>query len=330
MRISFCAEIFSKCRHSKNLKQMKKILVIGSSNTDLIAKVKDFPAAGETIEGLSYMQAMGGKGANQAMAAHKLGGDVSFIACLGDDSNGQHALEYYKKEGLDVSSSLIVKDFSSGTAIILVDERGENCIVITPGANNLLTPEYILTVEDKIVEADILVLQMEIPYETVQLVCSIAKKHGKKVMLNVAPARALDEEILNKLEILIVNETEAETISGEKIGMVGKEAVVDKLLSMGATTVILTLGKKGCYFKNEKNSFSIPAFKVEAKDSTAAGDTFCGALAAELSKEKDWEDALRFASAASAICVTKMGAQPSIPLEKEVKLFLSHSKALHN
>jgi ribokinase len=301
---------------------MKKILVIGSSNTDLIAKVKYFPVAGETIEGISYMEARGGKGANQALAAHKLGGNVSFITCLGDDSNGQNALNYYKKEGLDVSSSKIVKDIPSGTAMILVDESGENCIVITPGANNMLSPEYILEVEDKIRESDIIVLQMEIPYETIKTICAIAKKLGKKVILNVAPARELDEDILNNVEILIVNEIEAETISGDKIDIIGQEKVVDKLLSMGPSTVILTLGKAGCFVKNGNIAKQIDAYKVDALDTTAAGDTFCGALAARLSKNEEWSKVLKFASAASAICVTRMGAQPSVPSEQEVFDFL--------
>ncbi len=301
---------------------MKKILVIGSSNTDLIAKVKNFPAAGETIEGNSYMQAMGGKGANQAMAAHKLGGDVSFITSLGDDSNGQHALSYYKKEGLEVSSSLIVEDVPSGTTMILVDEKGENIIVISPGANQKLSPSYIQKVEGKIKEADILVLQMEIPYETVVAVCELSQMYKKQLILNVAPARKLEEEILKSVDILLVNETEAETITGEKIELIGKDVVVGKLLSMGAKTAVLTLGKAGCFFKNEQDSFEIRAFTVDAIDTTAAGDTFCGAIAAEIGKGHNWQEALIFASAASAICVTKMGAQPSIPSEQEVNTFL--------
>ena len=302
---------------------MKKIVVIGSSNTDLIAKVKNFPAAGETVQGISYMQAMGGKGANQAMAAHKLGGDVSFITSLGDDSNGQHALAYYKNEGLKVSSSLIVEDIPSGTAIILVDEQGENCIVINPGANQKLSPSYIERIEGKIVEADILVLQMEIPYETVKAVCRLSTKYDKQLILNVAPARKIDEEILKNVNVLLVNETEAETISGEKIDLIGKVAIVDKLLSMGPATIILTLGKAGCFFKNEQESFHINAFAVDAIDTTAAGDTFCGALASEIAKGHSWKQALVFATAASAICVTKMGAQPSIPSEKAVNTFLN-------
>ncbi|NOU62259.1 ribokinase [Marinifilum caeruleilacunae] len=304
---------------------MSKILVVGSSNTDLIAKMKKFPKAGETIEGLSYMQAMGGKGANQAIAAHRLGGDVNFITCLGDDANGQNTLKYYNEEGIDVSSAIIVEGVSSGTAMIFVDEQGENCIVITPGANNSLSPDYISIMEEKIAETEIVVLQMEIPYDTVKTVCALAKKHKKTVILNDAPARKLDEEILKTVDVLVVNEMEAETISGEKIESVGKEFVLEKLVSMGATSILLTLGKEGSLLKKGKISISMDAFKVEALDTTAAGDTFCGALAARLSKGEEWHEALRFASAASAICVTRMGAQPSIPTEEEVFAFLSEN-----
>ena len=305
---------------------MHKILVIGSSNTDLIVKVKSFPLAGETIEGIAYMQAMGGKGANQAVAAHRLGGEVNFITCLSDDANGKNTLQYYKDEGLDVSSSLIVKNVASGTAMILVNEKGENCIVITPGANNKLTAGYILKIEENIVNADIIVLQMEIPYNTVKTVCSLAKKHDKKVILNVAPARELDKEVLKNVDILVVNETEAETISGKKIEAVGKEAVIAKLIAMGASTVILTLGKDGCLLKNGQIEISKEAFEVDAIDTTAAGDTFCGALAARLSKGENWDDILTFATAASALCVTRMGAQPSVPDKKEVLRFLKEKK----
>lgn len=301
---------------------MGKILVVGSSNTDLIATVKNFPAPGETIVGKSFLQAMGGKGANQAVAAHKLGGDVKFITCLGSDLNGQNALKYYKEEGLDVSSSLIVADVPSGTAIILINEKGENCIVITSGANNLLSSKYIREVENEIAAADMVVLQMEIPYDTVKTICEIAHKNHKKVMFNVAPACQLDSELIKQIDILVVNETEAETISGEIIDAIGAEAIVDSLLAMGANTIVLTLGKRGCLLKNKQDIYYIPAFKVETLDSTAAGDTFCGALATELSKGHDWDKALRFATAASAICVTRMGAQPSIPTEKEVREFL--------
>lgn len=301
---------------------MSKILVIGSSNTDLIAQVNNFPKPGETIKGISYSQAMGGKGANQALAAHKLGGDVKFVTCLGQDANGKNSLEYFEKEHLDVSSSLIVDDAPSGTAVILVDSSGENCIVITPGANDRLTPEYVYKVEKEIAATDIVVLQMEIPYESVKAVCELAFKHKKKIMLNVAPACKLDSDLLGMIDILIVNETEAETISGKKIEVEGKKKVIEKLLSMGAKTVVLTLGKNGCMLKDASTEITTEAFKVEAVDTTSAGDTFCGALAARLSKGEGWKSALKFASASSAIGVTRMGAQPSVPSENEVVAFL--------
>lgn len=301
---------------------MSKILVIGSSNTDLIAKINYFPKAGETIEGLSFFQAMGGKGANQAIAAHRLGGDVKFITCLGKDANGRNTLRYYREEGLDVSSSLIVDDVPSGTAMIWVDKAGENCIVITPGANNMLTPAHLHKLEEDVEMADMVLLQMEIPYNTVKAACDLAHKHGKSVMLNVAPARELDEDIIRKIDILVVNEIEAEAVSGKKVEEVGKEGVIDTLLAMGVGKVILTLGKQGCLLKNSDVFQSVPAFNVETLDSTAAGDTFCGALAAALSKNNDWNEALKFATAAAAICVTRMGAQPSIPTEREVREFL--------
>lgn len=301
---------------------MGRILVIGSSNTDLITKVRSFPKAGETIEGLSFLQAMGGKGANQAVAAHRLGGDVAFITSLGKDANGQNSMDYYKTEGLDVSASLMVDDTASGAAVILVDKKGENCIVIAPGANQMLSPEYIEEVKQHILDCDLVVLQMEIPYDTVKKVCEIAYAAGKTIMLNVAPARVLDPGLIKMVDILVVNETEAETISGKSIEKYGQEVVVDSLLQKGAKTVVLTLGKQGCFLKNDTERCYTPAFEVRAVDSTAAGDTFCGALAVGLTRGRGWQEALKFASAASAICVTRMGAQPSIPFEKEVRSFL--------
>ena len=301
---------------------MGKILIIGSSNTDLITTMTRFPAPGETIEGTGFFTAMGGKGANQAIATLRSGGDVSFITSLGTDVNGRTTLDYYKQQGLDVSMSLITDGVPSGTAVILVNENGENCIVITPGANNKLSPEHIQGLEDDIKTAGLLVLQMEIPYETVSAVCKMAQKYDRKVMLNVAPARKLDEELLQAVEILVVNETEAETITGHKLEENKVEEMVDLLLSMGPKVVLLTLGDKGCFLKTGSEKFVVPAFKVTPVDTTAAGDTFCGAIAAEYMQGKSWNEILKFATAAAAISVTRLGAQPSIPTKSEVSQFL--------
>lgn len=301
---------------------MNKILVIGSSNTDLIANVDRFPAAGETVQGKFFLQAMGGKGANQALAAHRLGGDVAFVTCLGNDPNGKNAMTYYRQEGLDVKFSRVVENVPTGTAMILVNAQGENCIVITPGANHELTPACVEEIEDEIASASMIVLQMEIPFETVQRACELAVKSGTRIVLNVAPARKIDASLLKLVDILIVNETEIELISGMTVAQSGEEEVIDSLLTMGAKTVILTLGAKGCIVKSKEKNVSVPAFRVKPIDTTAAGDTFCGALVAQLSKGSDLVAAVKFATAAAAICVTRIGAQPSIPTLEEVNQFL--------
>lgn len=301
---------------------MKNILVIGSSNTDLITNVDRFPNAGETISGKSFMQAMGGKGANQAVAAQRLGGNVKFVTCLGNDANGRNTLAYFKDEGLDVSKALVVDNAPTGTAIILVNDEGENCIVVTPGANHELLPPHIEELDDEISKAAMVVLQMEIPFQTVRKVIETAHRHHTPVLLNVAPAREINIDLLKMIDILVVNETEIEYITGQTISALGEEGIIDQLISQGARTVILTLGKKGCIVKNATLASRIPAFEVEAVDTTAAGDTFCGALVAGLSQGKDLIEAVKFATAASAICVTRMGAQPSIPTRDEVIKFI--------
>lgn len=306
----------------------ENIVVVGSSNSDYIITMDHFPQGGETLEGLSFLQAMGGKGANQAVAAQRSGGSVSFLTSLGNDANGRNALAYYKNEGIDVSLSLLTENETTGTAVIWVDKRGENSIVVIPGANRLLGPGYIITHQNVIHNADIVLLQMEIPYETVKTICGIASRCQKKVILNAAPAYCLEEEILRSLYILVVNETEAETITGEKIDMTGEEGIINALLCKGVKNVILTMGHKGCIFGNGIDLLRIPAFSVDVKDTTGAGDTFCGAFTVGIRKYQTMEQALLFASAAAALSVTKYGAQPSIPVENEIHGFLK-SRNIH-
>lgn len=303
---------------------MSQILVIGSSNTDLITNVPRFPNPGETITGKAFMQAMGGKGANQAVAAKRLGGDVKFVTCLGADANGRNTLEYFKEVGLDVSSAITVSNAPTGTAVILVNDEGENCIVVTPGANHELKPAHVKAIEGELARASMLVLQMEIPYETVCAAIASASRFHVPVMLNVAPAREVGADILKQVDILVVNENEIELVAGQSISKLGEERVIDHVLSLGPKTVILTLGKKGCIAKTSSERIAIPAFDVKAVDTTTAGDTFCGGLAAALGMGKPLAEALKYATAASAICVTRMGAQPSIPSRAETMSFLEH------
>ncbi len=302
---------------------MSKILVIGSSNTDLIATVDRFPLAGETILGSSFLQTMGGKGANQALAAHRAGGDVLFVTCLGNDAHGLTTLNYYKGERLRVQARLI-DNAPTGTAMILVNKEAENVIIVTPGANHRLDESFLEEVEKEFASASYVMLQMEIPFATIEAACSLAVRHGVRVVMNVAPARRIGS-LISKVDILVVNENEIEMISGRSLAD-GEEIVIDQILAQGARTVILTLGSRGCHVKGQDVHFTVPAFAVTPTDTTAAGDTFCGALVAQLSKGSQMRDAVHFATASSAICVTRMGAQPSIPHENEVIDFINKNR----
>lgn len=297
----------------------KKILVIGSSNTDMTIKSPRLPAPGETILGGTFVMGPGGKGANQAVAASRLGGDVTFICKVGRDMFGENAVKGYQKEGIDTSHTLY-SDQASGTALILVDDGGENCIAVAPGANGDLSPADIDSVADVIKKADYLILQLEIPVESVLRAAKIAHEAGVYVILNPAPACKLPEEIFKYISLITPNQTESALMTGIEVkDEASRTKAIESFHKMGVKDVIVTLGSKGSLVCQGNEQIMVEALKVKAVDATAAGDTFCGAVCVALSEGKTLEEAARFATKASALTVQKMGAQSSIPYITDIK-----------
>jgi ribokinase len=294
-----------------------KIVVIGSSNTDMVIKTKTFPQPGETVLGQTFLMNPGGKGANQAVAAVRLGADVRFVAKLGQDIFGNQALEGFRKEGLDIENVLQTADYPSGIATITVNEKGENQIIVASGANMDLQPSDL---PDRIfADASLVLIQLEIPLETVRYIVEKCRKLGIKLVLNPAPAGKIDDDLLAGLYLITPNETETEILTG--ILPDNPESLKDAVLyfrEKGVEHVIITLGDKGVYLAYDGEEQLIPAIPVEAVDTTAAGDVFNGALVTALSQGKSWSEACRFACKASAISVTRMGAQSSAPYQHEI------------
>ena len=300
-----------------------KITVVGSSNTDMIIKMDHIPAPGETILGGKFNTAAGGKGANQAVAAARAGAHVTFIARIGDDMFGQKAKEGFIKDNIDVSHIITDSKHPSGVALIFVGEDGENSIAVASGANAQLSPDDVALAADAIKQADIVVMQLETPIETIEAAATIASENGVKVILNPAPARALSDALLSKVDILTPNETEAQLLTGVFIETnEDAEKAAQILNDKGVKTVIFTLGSKGAFVVSPQFKGLIEGFKVEPVDTTAAGDTFNGALAVALSQGKDLKASVRFANAAAALSVTKLGAQPSAPNKEDIEKFL--------
>lgn len=296
-----------------------KILVIGSSNTDMTIKSPRLPAPGETILGGVFHMGPGGKGANQAVAAKRLGGDVTFICKVGRDIFGENAVKGYQKEGIDTSHTLY-SDEASGTALILVDDSGENCIAVAPGANGDLSPADIDSVADVIKAADYLILQLEIPVESVLKAAQIAHDAGVYVILNPAPACKLPKELFKYISLITPNQTESALMTGIDVkDEASRNEAIAAFHKMGVKDVIVTLGSKGSLVCQGDSQVFVEALKVKAVDATAAGDTFCGAVCVALSEGKSLEDAARFATKASALTVQKMGAQDSIPYKSDIK-----------
>lgn len=296
----------------------RKILVIGSSNTDMTTKTKKLPLPGETVLGGVFAMGAGGKGANQAVAAQRLGGEVQFICKVGKDMFGDNSVAQYEKEGLD-TSGILRSELPSGVALIYVDENAENCIVVASGANGDLSEEDIELSRKAIEDCGILLLQLETPVPSVLKAAKYAHEAGAFVVLNPAPACPLPEELFRYLDLFIPNETELSTFSGMPVSNVEEaEKAAAAMRAKGVGKIIVTMGSKGALICGEGPSSFVPAHKVKAVDTTAAGDTFCGALCVAISEGKGLKEATGFAAAASAITVQKIGAQNSIPYRKEV------------
>jgi ribokinase len=303
----------------------KKIVVVGSSNTDMIIQLKRLPKPGETIVGGVFTTAAGGKGANQAVAAVRAGGDVTFICRIGSDMFGDTSLKGFVNDRLDISGIIRDEKEPSGVALIFVDEKGENSIAVAPGANGRLLPADIHKMKSLIAGADILLMQLEIPLETVEAAAKIAVENNVQIILNPAPAQHLSDSLLEKISIITPNETEAEILTGVSVNNeTDAEKAAKVLMQKGVDTVIITLGSKGAFAFNKTFKEVIPSYKVKAVDTTAAGDVFNGALTVALSDGKNLKEAILFANAAAALSVTKLGAQPSAPYKNDILNMLNN------
>jgi len=302
---------------------MSKIFVIGSSNTDMIIQLDRLPVPGETIIGGKFSTAPGGKGANQAVAAARAGGSITFLSRVGTDMFGEEAIKGFAKDGLDIN--YISRDMNepSGVALIFIGENGENSIGVASGANAKILPENLENLSNMFSEGDILLMQLEIPVETIEYAATVASEKNVKIILNPAPAQHLSDELLKKISIITPNETEAEILTGVKVNNDDDaQKAADILKKKGVDTVIITLGSRGAFvFDNEFNGL-VPSFKVKAVDTTAAGDVFNGAFTVALSEGKSVKDSVLFGNAAAALSVTKLGAQPSAPHREDIENML--------
>jgi ribokinase len=299
-----------------------KIVVVGSTNLDMVVQATHIPQPGETVLGGRFTMIPGGKGANQAVAAARMGAEVTFIARVGADAFGTQALEQFRGE--DIRTDFIVRDpeEAHGVALILVDQNGENAIAVAPGANARVSPEDVDRAEDAFAACDAVLLQLEIPLSAVERAIALAKKHDKRVMLNPAPYTALPDALLAQIDLLTPNETEAEMLlGGGQAGLGGIANTAEELLRRGVGCVIVTLGKEGVFVVTPEAQYHVPGKHVKAVDTTAAGDAFSGALAVGLAEGTEFRQAVRRAIAASALSVTRVGAQSSLPTRAEVEAF---------
>ena len=301
----------------------KKIIVVGSSNVDLVLRIPRFHRPGETITGENLVTVFGGKGANQAVAAKRLGGSVRFITKMGNDHYGETYRNYLVKNGFPRKCILEDKKHPTGVAIIEVNPKGENRIIVSPGANGCLTGKDVTRLEQPWKGVGVFVTQLEIPLATVQRSLRMAKERGATTLLNPSPVVPLPRGLLLMVDFLVPNEWEAQALAGVQLkGTDDLPKIAKRLLAMGTRNVVITLGAKGLFLKNKDTELRMRAFKVRSADSTSAGDAFMGGLACGLSEDMPIDAALRFANGAGALATTKLGAQPSLPTRGEVDAFL--------
>lgn len=298
---------------------MSKIIVIGSANTDMTVKTSHLPLPGETILGGDFFMNQGGKGANQAVAVKRLGGDLRFVAKLGADVLGKQTLNAYASEGIDTRFIVIDEQVASGVALICVDNEAENSIVVASGANMQLKEQDVAPVLDEIQAGDILLIQLEIPLSTVVYAARKAYERGAKVILNPAPATALPRELFQYLNMITPNRIEAAMLTGIATDDEdGLKRAVEEMSAWGVKNVIVTLGAQGSFVHEGNDNYYVEACKVEPVDTTAAGDTFNGAVCVALAEGMTLKQAVQMAAQASALAVTKLGAQVSIPYRKDL------------
>lgn len=298
---------------------MSKIVVVGSSNTDMVVRAPYMPTPGETILGGTFFMNQGGKGANQAVAVARLGGELTFVTKVGDDIFGKQTIEVFQNEGMDTRYVFVDPNQPSGVALITIDGKGENCIVVAPGANATLGAQEVHRTKELIENASYLLTQFETPMETIEEMARIAHAKGVQVVINPAPAQPISDELFALTSIITPNETEAGILTGIEVKDIeSAKRAAEAIRAKGVKTVIVTLGAKGSLVHTEGKFTVIEAQKVEAVDTTAAGDTYNGALVTALSEGKDILEAVRFATRAAAISVTRMGAIPSIPYREEL------------
>lgn len=300
------------------------IVVVGSINMDLVGKTERMPRGGETLLGSDFRMVPGGKGANQAVAVARTGGHVKMLGRVGADIFGERLIANFQENGIDTRLVKETPEVPTGVAIILVDDTGENSIVVVPGANNSVLREDLELARDVLETAKVILVQLEIPLDTVEAVIGMAKQAGVPVILDPGPARPLKPELLAQVDIITPNEHEAQVLAGEKLqGIDEAQKVAVKLLGYGIKTVLLKLGGDGVIIATKEQLEHIPAHEVEVEDTTAAGDSFAGGLAVALAEGYCLRDAVQFANAVGALAVTKLGAQAAIPTRQEVEAFMA-------